>query len=189
MRDLAKQTYQSASSRSSKILIPQSVVRIVLLLILVLVVLFIVKKVIDAGGIVGSSITLRDAPKGLTPVEAPGVVDVTGDALSLTVQDATFTNVSGENATATATRRFGDGSYNMSVSATLPDPQGNKYQVWIVGGGQQFLAGDMSGSAKNWGIVFNDVDDYSNLNGVWITREITNNDNRPELHILEGVFK
>ena len=95
---------------------------------------------------------------------------------------------SGESATATASRKFGDGSYNLTVNATLPDPVGNVYQVWIVGGDESHLAGDMQGSGKSWSLSFNDVDDYSNLDGIWISREITKQDNKPEKHILEGSF-
>lgn len=186
MRDLAHQNYQSTPS--SKIVIPQSTVRIIMLLTVIIVALFIIRRIIDAGGVTGSAFTLRDAPKGLTPVEAPNVVHVSDDAPSLTIQSASFTNVSGKSASATATRRFGDGSYSMSVNATLPDPKGNKYQVWIVGAGAQILAGDMSGSVKSWSLVFNDVDNYSNIRGVWITEEVTNNDGIPEVVILEGSF-
>ncbi len=188
MRDLAGQSYQRKSS--SKIAIPRSAVRVVLLLVAILAILMIVRRVIGGGGIIGgSSIVLRDAPKGLTPVEVPGQnMAIDDGAVDLSIQRATFTNVSGENATATATRKFGDGSYNLSVNATLPDPNGNVYQVWIVGGDAPHLAGDMQGSGKSWSLSFNDVDDYSNLDGIWISREITKQDNKPEKHILEGSF-
>ena len=188
MRDLAQQSYQRTTH--SKILINRGAVKVALLLVSILVILLVVRRVIGGGGVIGgSSIVLRDAPKGLTPVEfSGGSTAIDDNALDLSIQSATFTNVSGESASATASRKFGDGSYSLSVTATLPDPNGDRYQVWIVGGDEPYLAGDMNGSGKSWSISFNDVDDYSNLDGIWITREITNNDSKPEKHILEGSF-
>lgn len=188
MRDLARQNY-SATSANTKIVIPQSVVRILVILTAALLLLFIVKKLAGSGGVIGSSqISLRDAPKGLTPVANDASESVLENAVSLASDTATFSNVSGESVSATSVRKYGDGSYNLFVNATLPDPKGNVYQVWIVGGGQVILAGDMIGSGKNWSISFNDKDNYSDLNGIWITREITKEDENPELHILEGLF-
>lgn len=188
MRDLARQNY-SGSTSNTKIAIPQSVVRILLILTAVLLLLFIVKKLTGSGGVIGSSqISLRDAPKGLIPVAVQGSESLLENAVNLTNETATFTNVGGESATATASRKYGDGSYSLTVNATLPDPKGNTYQVWIVGGGEPILAGKMNGSGRNWSITFNDKDNYSDLNGIWITREITNFDEKPELHILEGTF-
>ena len=63
MRDLAGQNYSLA-----RITIPRSLLRIALLLAVVLVVLFVVKLAVSSGGVGGSSIELRDAPKGLIPV-------------------------------------------------------------------------------------------------------------------------
>ena len=188
MRDLAQQSYQRTSS--SKIAIPRSAVRVALLVVVILVILLVVRRLIAGGGVIGgSSIVLRDAPKGLTPVEfSGGSTAIDDDAIDLSIQSATFTNVSGESATATATRKFGDGSYNLSVNAILPDPNGNVYQVWIVGGDEPHLSGDMQGLGKSWSLSFNDVDDYSNLDGIWISREITKQDSKPEKHILEGSF-
>lgn len=183
MRDLAQQSYVK-----DKIAIPQSTVRILLLLAGALVFLLGAKFIISQVDSNGSSITLRDAPKGLTPVGVPGGFDVNKDAINLALESATFSNVSGENARATATRKYGDGSYSLTVNATLPDPIGNVYQVWIVGKGEVNLAGNMRGSGNIWSVVFNDVDNYSDLDEIWITREITNNDGRAEKHILEGTF-
>ncbi len=187
MRDLAQQNY---SLNRDRIAIPRSAVRIVLILAVVLAVLFGARFInSNNGGLIGgSAVVLKDAPKGLTPVKVPGVVNITEGAVNLVVESAAFTNVSGGNATAAATRKYGAGSYSLTVNATLPDPGGNVYQVWIVGDDAIFLAGDMRGSGSSWSIGFNDVDNYSSLDGIWITREITNNDNKPEKHILEGSF-
>ena len=188
MRDLAGQSYRRTTS--SKILINRSAVRVALLVVVILVILLVVRRVLGGGGVIGgSSIVLRDAPKGLTPIEVPGQnIAIDDGAVDLSIQSATFTNVSGESATATASRKFGDGLYNLTVNATLADPVGNVYQVWIVGGDEPYLAGDMQGLGKSWSLSFNDLDDYSNLDGIWISREITKQDNKPEKHILEGSF-
>lgn len=186
MRDLAQQNFSQSRER---IAVNKSAVRIILIMGTILIILFglrIVSSGSDFAG--GSAISLKDAPKGLKPVEIPKSFDVTEGSLNLVVENASFTNVSGENAIATATRKYGGGSYSLSVSATLPDPKGNVYQVWIVGEGNVILAGDMSGSGKDWGIIFNDANNYSDLDGIWITKEITKQDENPEKHILEGTF-
>jgi len=186
MRDLAQQSYQS--SHRSKIDIPIGVIRLILGLLLILLLFFLLRQFVNGGGIGSTGISLQDAPKGLAPVEALSYSGITDDALSLSVQNAIFSLINGESGDATATRRFGDGRYSLVVSATLPDPKGNFYQVWIVGNGEQHRAGDMRGSGTNWSIEFNDVDNYSQMNEVWITKEITNYDYVPELLILEGTF-
>ena len=128
MRDLAGQNYSQ-----SKIAIPQSIIRIIILLIVAVAILFLAKAFVNSGGIGGSSIVLHDAPKGLTPVTAPGVSDIAQGAVNLVVENASFTDVSGEGGSATATRKYGDGSFVLTVNATLPaPPQGHKYQVWLV---------------------------------------------------------
>jgi len=190
MRDLANQNFTPQSAPiSGKIAIPQSVVRIVLILIVTLVILVVARQLLNSGGFVGrSSLTLKDAPKGLTPVAIGTSANIEGeDALNLAIESASFVNVSGVSGSATATRKYGDGSFTMSVNATLPIPEGDTYQVWIVGGDILKLAGTMDGS-ENYSLVFNDVDNYSSTNTIWITREITPNEGRPEKHVLEGTF-
>ena len=184
MRDLAGQNYSRA-----RITIPRSLLRIALLLAVVLVVLFVVKLAVSSGGVGGSSIELRDAPKGLIPVSVSGVEISSEDAINLTIESATFQNVGDVGGSASASRKYGDGSYSLTVSANLPGPKGNPYQVWIVGDGEVVLAGKMNGSGNSWSLVFNDKDkNFSKMNEIWITREITEIDNKPEKHILEGTF-
>ena len=184
MRDLAQQNYSRTKFR-----IPGSVGRVVLLLIVVIAILFAARSVLNVGGVGGSSVQLKDAPKGLIPVSLSGDVVSTDEGIDLAIESATFQNVSDVSGTASASRKYGDGSFSMTVNATLPDPKGNPYQVWIVGEGQVTLAGTMNGSGGNWGLVFNDRDkNFSKMNEVWITREITGIDNIPEKHILEGSF-
>lgn len=184
MRDLAQQNYSRTNFR-----IPGSVGRVVLLLIIVIAILFVARSVINLGGVGGSSVQLKDAPKGLTPVSLSGDVVSADEGIDLVIESATFQNVSDVSGTASASRKYGDGSFSMTVNATLPDPKGNPYQVWIVGDGQVTLAGTMNGSASSWGLVFNDRDkNFSKMGKVWITREITVIDGIPEKHILEGSF-
>jgi|SRR3989344_6090487 len=184
MRDLAQQSYSR-----TKFQIPEPVVRITLLLVVVIAILFVIRFVVNVGGVGGSSVQLKDAPKGLTPVSLSGGVVSTDEGIDLVIESATFQNVSAVSGTASASRKYGDGSFSMTVRATLPDPQGNPYQVWIVGDGEVILAGKMNGSGSSWNLVFNDKDkNYSKMNELWITREITEIDNIPEKHILEGSF-
>ncbi len=183
MRDLANQNYSSP-----KISISKTTLRILLILAVVIIALFFIKSRTSSSSVGGSSIELKDAPKGLTPVSLSGVKTSSGGT-NLTIENATFKNVSEQSGSATASRKYGDGSFSLSVDAKLPDPKGDKYQVWIMGGSQIKLAGTMDGSGGSWSLVFNDKDkNYSKMNEIWITREITSIDEKPEKHILEGSF-
>ncbi len=189
MRDLAQvKTSKKKINSSPKILL------IGIIVVIVVAVLYIIASKINVGGIGGSSagVVLKDAPKNLTPVavdRTPVGVD-TGGGVELSSGSATFTNVSDDSASATATRVFGNGLYTLTVSATLPDPKGSKYQVWLVGGGKTLNAGFMDGDSTktDWSLTFRDKDNYSTLSEIWITKEITTEDGKPERHILEGRF-
>lgn len=185
MRDLA----QMGSSKKRVAGAPKILPIVVIVVAVVAVVYFMASK-ISVGGIGGSSsgVTLQDAPKNLTPVKVDGAPVDVDKGVTLSSGSATFTNVSDESATATATRVFGNGSYSLTVSATLPDPTGSKYQVWLVGGGKALNAGFMDGAKTSWSVTFRDKDKYSTMSEIWITREITAEDGKPEKHILEGRF-
>lgn len=180
MRDLANRSYDGRDKR-----LPKSV-KFLVLMALVLSALFFLKDRFFSSG-VSSSVTLRDAPKGLTPVNVSETVSFDDEGVSLVTESATFVNVSGDNARATATRKYGDGTYSLSVSATLPVVVGDKYQVWIATNPAK-LAGTLAGAGNNFSLIFRDTDKYSKVNQIWITREITDNDEKPEKHILEGSF-
>lgn len=156
--------------------------------VLVVVVLFALKQKISSGSFIGGGLSgLSDAPHGLTPVSVTGTVADGG--VNLSSGSASFRDVKyGGQAKASATRTYGAGSYSLSVNATLPNPQGDRYQVWLVNGGQLKDAGFMSGSGSSWSLVFNDSNKYSAYNTIWITREITTEDEKPEQHVLEGSF-
>ncbi len=161
--------------------------KVAVVVILVLGLLFIIKQKISSGSFIGDgSSGLSDAPHGLTPVSVSGVAD---GGVNLSSDSATFKDVKyGGKASASATRTYGAGSFSLTVNATLPNPQGDKYQVWLVSGGQVRDAGFMSGSGGSWSLVFNDSNKYSAYNTIWITREITTEDEKPEQHVLEGSF-
>lgn len=164
-------------------------VRAFLLVIAVIAVLLLVKQKISSGSFIGGgSAELKDAQHGLTPVSV-GASDVTNSGVNLSSGSASFRDVKyGGQASATATRTYGAGSYSLSVNAALPNPEGDRYQVWLVDGGQIKDAGFMSGSGKSWSLVFNDTNKYASYSTIWITREITTEDGKPEQHVLEGSF-
>jgi hypothetical protein len=166
-----------------------SVVKAAFLVVAVIVVLLLVKQKLSSGSFIGGgSSELVDAQHGLTPVSV-GVSGVANGGVNLSSGSATFKDVKyGGQAKASATRTFGAGSYSLSVSATLPNPSGDKYQVWLVNGDQIKDAGFVSGSGSSWSLVFNDSKNYSSYNTIWITREITTEDEKPEQHVLEGSF-
>ena len=165
------------------------VIKAAFLVVAVVAVLFLVKQKISSGSFIGGgSSELVDAQHGLTPVSV-GASGITNGGVNLSSGSATFKDVKyGGQATATATRTFGAGSYSLSVNATLPNPSGDRYQVWLVNGGEIKDAGFMSGSGKSWRLVFNDSSKYSSYNTIWITREITTEGGKPEQHVLEGSF-
>lgn len=182
MRDLAQQSF-SKSSEKSKLL------KVVIIALLIVGVVFFLNSKLSSGTTSTSgAVVLKDAPKGLTPVSLTDNLDILENGVNLSTDTATFKNVSGENAKATAVRKYGNGNFSMSVDATLPDPKGQKYQVWIVGGGYPLDAGFMSGSGNSWTLVFRDRDQYSKYRTIWLTREITSEDGKPEKHVLEGSF-
>lgn len=195
MRDLANQDYSKVNLSSnsfgskSKIIIQRSTLKIFGTVVVVLAILIVIKILTTSGSLVGSSsIVLKDAPKGLTPVVENVSGNLADDALKLSIENASFTNVSNQAGSANATRKYGDGSFTMTVNASLPETKGDTYQVWIVGDSILKLVGTLTGPPGNMFLVFNDIDNYSSTNQIWITRELTSDEGIPELHILEGSF-
>ena len=182
MRDLAQQSFERRQGS-----FPKPLKFLVLLAIVLGALVFVKDRFFSSGISSSSSASLHDAPKGLTAVPVPNVSSFGDRGISLTSESANFTNVSADSAKATASRKYGDGTYSLSVSATLPALKGDKYQVWIITDGVK-LAGTMEGSGTSFSLVFRDNDKYSKYDEIWITREITSNDEKPEKHILEGRF-
>lgn len=186
MRDLSK---IPLGRTKKKVWLPKRLIRIFILFILVFGVIFLLKSKTNVGGAGGSSVVLKEASRGLTPVELDSShEELTKNAVDLTTQKAVLDDLMyGGEAKATATRSFGGGSYILSVEATLPDPKNVNYQVWVVGGGEVIPVDFMSGSKTKWSLNIRGKDDYSNYGGIWITLERTKDD-LPEEHVMEGKF-
>ena len=183
MRDLAN---QNIIRRKGAVLGRLRIFLLALMLVFVFVVIFQLKSQSTSGG--SESANLIDAPKGLTPVKLADVANVSG-GIDLSKNTISLSDVRyGGSASGTATRTFGDGSFSLTVSATLPNPKGDRYQVWLINGSEVKDAGFMEGSGSSWSVVFRDKDKYSKFNNVWVTREITSEGGKPELHVLEGSF-
>lgn len=182
MRDLAGQNYSGGRNNT------QRAVKIIVLAVAVSVAVWFFnnRSANTASG--DGAIVLKDASKGLKPVNLPSDITSVGQAVNLRSDSAVFTNVGDVAAKATAIRKYGDGSYTLAVEATLPDPKGSRYEVWIIGEDLKQEAGFLNGSGNSWTLVFRDKDYYSKYSEIWITREITDNDSKPEKHILEGSF-
>lgn len=190
MRDLANQTFStSANKTSSKIQISRMQLRIIGAVVVILVVLIGVKYFLSGGSPLGdSSVALRDAPGGLTPVGVSNSNAAAG-GVNLTSQSTTLRVVKSDiSGSATATRTFGDGTYSLTVSATLPNPHANSYAVFLVGSDGPVLTDFMSGSGTSWTLSFNDKDKFSKFNEIWITEKITKESKSPETHIMAGSF-
>lgn len=182
MRDLARQGIIRRRSSLTKNF------KIVAVVVFAAVFVFFAGRNLLFGTSVSSDSSLvKDAPKGLTPVKIGAVLE--GESgLHLSTDDVNLRNVK-EGGTASATRTYGDGSYVLSVNATLPDPKGNRYQVWLSDGTNVFDAGFMNGSKTAWTLIFRDKDNFSkSYDEVWITREITTEDEKPELVVMRGTF-
>ena len=183
MRDLAQQLPGNrGNSRIKKI------IRLTVVLVVVGTILFYAKSKLIGGTGGGSSIVLREAPRGLKPVSDEGAEKVTDKGVNLVTQRASFADLKfGGEAQATATRSFGGGTYILSVNATLPDPKNTYYQVWLVGGGNIIPIDYMRGLGNSWSLNLRSQDKYSQYKGIWITLERTK-DELPEEHVLDGTF-
>ncbi len=186
MKDLAGMEY----NKKSKINISPAVLKLVIVLILGLFVVFFIKsRTSQSGNSVssGGSVILSDAPRDLTPVSV-GASNLDAKGVDLKSQDAVMKIVRREVVgNAKATRSFGGGTYVLSVTANLPDPKADYYEIWLTDGSQLVPIDYMRGSGSSWSLDLNDTDKYSKLNGIWITLERTK-DNKPEEHIIEGSF-
>ena len=183
MRDLAR----SGLIRRKSNFFQQSKVLIVPVLI-VIVILFVI-NIFGSGGGENRNVNsqyLSDAPKNLEPVDVGKVIQAESGS-NVVTNSITLRNVE-EGGQATAVRTYVPGSFTLTVNATLPDPKGNKYQVWITNGSDVFDAGFMNGSKTSWNVVFRNTNNFMTHREVWITREITSNDDKPEKIVMKGNF-
>jgi hypothetical protein len=94
-----------------------------------------------------------------------------------------------------ATRKQENGTFIHVVLADLPDPEeGSFYEGWLVRGEVgdtdfDFIStGKMILAKGGYLLEFESTTDYSDYPGVVITLEEAEDEN-PETHVLEGIFK
>lgn len=187
MRDLA---HQSSSYKKRSLKTSPKVIKIAVVVLVVGGIYFLSSKA-NVGGesIGGDGSTVRNAPAGLVPVKVDGAPVDTSSGSQLASGTINLKNVAGSlGGTATAGRVFGAGTYTLTVNATLPNPKGDRYQAWLSDGENAYDANFMEGSGTTWSTTFRNTEKYANFKQVWITREITTEDNKPEKHIMEGTF-
>lgn len=186
MKDLAAQDYSS----KSKVTISRGAIKLAGFAILILFAIFFVKSKLSSGSSSGgsnASINLSEAPRGLTPVSVDNS-NLSAKGVDLASQNASMKIVRSEiSGSAKATRSYGGGTFILLVSATLPDPKANSYEVWLTDGTKIVPVDFMHGSGTSWSLELNDSDKYSKLNEIWITLERTK-DSKPEEHYVEGSF-
>lgn len=181
MRDLA-QTSPYPTRPSNR------VVRLVVLIVFLAVVGYFVLNFVFGGAGSGSAVMLREAPRGLLPVEVGESQITTEEGVALTTRTALMRDVKyGGEATAQVQRSFGGGIYILTVDATLPDPKNVSYQVWLVGDEEVLPIDYMRGAGTSWSLSLRDTDRYSQYDGIWITLE-RGKDDIPEEHVMEGTF-
>lgn len=185
MRDLSK----ASLGRKRKSPIFAKLTRLIVILFIVGAILAVVKSNFNIGSSSSSSVIIREAGRGLTPVELSDEhKELISGAVNLVTQKALLSDVKyGGRASATAARSFGGGSYILSVVATLPDPKNVSYQVWVAGGGEVIPIDYMRGEGTKWDLTIRASDEYSNYDEVWITLERTK-DEKPEERVMEGMF-
>jgi len=185
MKDLSRQSYTRIKPRAGFV---KNIKSIVLFVIAVGVIYIVLNRVsLPTGG--NSSVKIQDAPIGLTPVDIGDVGTYSEDGLDLSSQRITLSLVTDrQSGSGSASRTFGAGTYSLNVSARLPDPGANKYGVWLTDGVETRLIDYMSGSGSNWVYNLRDDDNYSDLNEVLVSREITTDDAELEVIILRGSF-
>ena len=186
MRDLSKTPLGNPRRRSSPL---RRLKKLLALVLLVLLIFLIARLWLNLGNSSGSAIILREAARGLVPVELSNQHEqLTSKAVDLVTQRAILVDVKYDGrAAATATRSFGGGTYILTVEATLPDPKNVSYQVWVTGGGEVIPIDYMRGEKTNWSLSVRTGDEFSNYDGIWITLERTK-DEIPEEHVMEGSF-
>lgn len=189
MRDLARQNLRTSNPRGKTKMSPRAL-RIFAIVGLIVAVVLALNSGLSLPVVGGGDILVKDATNGLTPVKVEsGPVSVAG-GVNLVSNKATLRNVGNLKASATAERVYGGGTFTMTVNATFAGVQGHKYQVWLTDGENVADAGYLEGTGNSWGTTFRDSDKgYSKMNEIWITDELTTEDNRPETKILVGSFR
>lgn len=186
MRDLAK---QNLNSRKKPKTVPPRLARLGLIVGGIVILILVVSSGLNVSSVGGGDGMLQDAPRGLKPVKVDGALVDVDSGIKLSSDKATFRNVSNIKASAVAERVYGGGSFTMTVEATFTGTNGHKYQIWLTDGTDMADAGYLEGTGTSWATTFRDTDKgYSKMDGIWITDELTTEDNKPELKVLEGSF-
>ncbi|MBI3283012.1 hypothetical protein HYZ70_02950 [Candidatus Curtissbacteria bacterium] len=186
MRDLSKIPIGRAVRRPDG---SKKLTRLLVFLAVILAAAALGKSKLNLGTSSGSSVVVREAVRGLTPVALSGEhEELTEGAVDLVTQRAVLADVKYDGeARATAVRSFGGGTYILTVDATLPDPKNVSYQVWVTGGGEVVPIDYMRGEGTRWSLSVRTGDEFSLYDGIWITLERTK-DEIPEEHVMEGSF-
>ena len=187
MRDLGQVNFQKVNFQNRRSPIGKIMLRVLVVFVLATaVVYFLMTRIRTGPG--STSVILKDASTGLVPVAVDGTnAKVTG-GVDLATQTATLVDVKYQGeAKATAPRSFGGGVYNLTVTATLPDPKTTQYAVWLIKDAKLLLINYMTGAKTSWNLVLRDSDKYSQYDGIWITLERLK-DELPEEHVMEGSF-
>lgn len=183
MRDLADQNFSTAKKSST----PRSF-RLIVLAFIIAGVIFFTGSRLNLTVTGGSDIVLNDAGRNLLPVAVDDGQSVSSQGVDLVTQTAALKDVKyGGDASGTASRSFGGGTYILSVNATLPDPKNTNYQVWLTDGTNVIPIDYMSGSKTSWSLRLRSTDKYSKYDEIWVTLERTK-DAKPEERVLEGSF-
>ncbi|MBI2012394.1 hypothetical protein HYS90_00520 [Candidatus Curtissbacteria bacterium] len=162
--------------------------RLIVLALIVFSGLALVKTVFLSGrGAGGSSVILSEAPRGLKPIQAEQV-NITAEGVDLATQKTSLVDVKyGGQAKGTATRSYGGGSYILTVEVTLPDTKGASWEVWLADSEGALREVDfLTCTTNSCSLNLRGPDKFSNFNEIWVTRELTREDNKPEQHVLEG---
>lgn len=183
MRDLAEQNLSSPKKAIRK-----THLRVLIMVAVIGAILVLVKSNLISGSLGGSSVILRDAQTGLTPISADGTGGIAQSGVDLKTETVNLVDVKYQGeARGVASRSLTGGTYILSVEATLPDPKGPTYEVWVTDGVKVLSVDFMKGSKTSWFLRVADTK-FAPYDTVWITLERAKEDNKPEEHVLEGSF-
>lgn len=103
-------------------------------------------------------------------------------------------SVEGHEGSAIATRNYQDGTFEHTVLADLPQPEGDRfYEGWLVRGEEGddnfdvISTGRMREAKGGWVLEYSSGEDLTDYGKVVITLEEVA-DSNPEQHVLEGSF-
>jgi hypothetical protein len=160
-----------------------------------ILILAVVVVIIGAIWVLGARQSSQTAPTAVltTPVPTPTatVTPVPAEVpVTLEAETINLTDVTGGNSSGEATRKFSDGKFTHSVTASLPEPEDSAfYEGWLVKADDAgfFSTGKMTKSGTEYQLNYTDTVDHPDFPTVVITLEKID-DTEPETHVLEGTF-